>query len=167
MNLDTKMHPLNFSIVGMGNVNITPISITNIFKSAVLSNSASEALVHETVLQVESKPTRIMLFHNHPSGDVTPSLEDRHLTQKLMEACRIMDIPLVDHVIIGGTYGHRYSFKESSDLFVDMPQAKGVREEQEEYNVKKPLSERIAEKKEKTALSETPEGCRRKLEQSI
>jgi len=84
-----------------------------------------------------------------------------------MEACRIMDIPLVDHVIIGGTYGHRYSFKESSDLFVDMPQAKEVREEQEEYNVKKPLSERIAEKKEKTALSEIPEGFRRKLEQSI
>jgi len=48
--------------------------------------------------------------HNHPSGDPTPSREDRELTRTLWDTGKVMGIPLVDHLIIGdGVY---YSFKE-------------------------------------------------------
>ena len=43
----------------------------------------------------------IMIVHNHPSGDATPSAADRAMTHDLYTACKIMDIDLIDHVIIG------------------------------------------------------------------
>ena len=52
----------------------------------------------------------ILAVHNHPSGDPTPSREDRELTRTLWDTGKVMGIPLVDHLIIGdGVY---YSFKE-------------------------------------------------------
>ena len=56
----------------------------------------------------------ILAVHNHPSGDPTPSREDRELTRTLWDTGKVMGIPLVDHLIIGdGVY---YSFKEHSLL---------------------------------------------------
>lgn len=54
----------------------------------------------------------VILLHNHPSGDPTPSREDLQITKQILEAGHIIDIPLLDHIIIGD---NRYiSFKESS-----------------------------------------------------
>jgi DNA repair protein RadC len=47
--------------------------------------------------------TRFLALHNHPSGDATPSPEDRKLTRHLAEAGRIMAIPLIDHIVIAGS----------------------------------------------------------------
>jgi DNA repair protein RadC len=44
----------------------------------------------------------IIVVHNHPSGDPTPSPEDRAVTRQLVEAGRLLDLPLYDHVIIAG-----------------------------------------------------------------
>jgi hypothetical protein len=44
----------------------------------------------------------IIVVHNHPSGDPTPSPEDRSVTKQLVEAGRLLDLPLYDHVIRGG-----------------------------------------------------------------
>jgi DNA repair protein RadC len=44
----------------------------------------------------------IIVVHNHPSGDPTPSAEDRTVTRQLAEAGRLLDLPLYDHVVIGG-----------------------------------------------------------------
>ena len=52
----------------------------------------------------------IILIHNHPSGDPTPSNDDINLTQKVNESGKILDIPLVDHLIVGDE--KYYSFKE-------------------------------------------------------
>jgi DNA repair protein RadC len=53
----------------------------------------------------------VVAFHNHPSGDATPSGPDRSVTRRLFEAGELMGIPLLDHVILGaGTY---YSFKQA------------------------------------------------------
>ena len=52
--------------------------------------------------------TGIILVHNHPSGDVTPSETDIAMTKKLIEACKLIDIELLDHIIIG--YHDFYSF---------------------------------------------------------
>ena len=66
VNLDTKNRPINFNIVSIGDINTAIVPIQNIFKSTILSNSA-----------------RIMLMHNHPSGDLTPSMQDMNLTKRV------------------------------------------------------------------------------------
>ena len=50
---------------------------------------------------VECNATVIAVAHNHPSGSVRPSKEDINLTKKIKEACEIMDIKLLDHVLVG------------------------------------------------------------------
>ena len=63
---------------------------------------------------LKDKAVSIILVHNHPSGDPTPSHSDRELTERVAEAGERMDIPLLDHIIIGD---NRYmSFKESRYL---------------------------------------------------
>jgi DNA repair protein RadC len=44
----------------------------------------------------------VIIAHNHPSGDPTPSAEDRAVTQQLLAAGRLLDIPLYDHVVLAG-----------------------------------------------------------------
>ena len=58
----------------------------------------------------------IIVVHNHPSGDPTPSADDRAVTRQLVEAGRLLDVPVYDHVIVGGG-GERYvSFAEAGLL---------------------------------------------------
>ena len=54
-----------------------------------------------------------MVLHNHPSGDPTPSKEDINFTKRLMKAGELMQIPLLDHVIIG--MNQYYSFYDNFD----------------------------------------------------
>ena len=57
-------------------------------------------------------------MHNHPSGDVEPSREDRELTKRLVEASKLMDMNVIDHLVIGGQNGDVYSFREHDpDMF--------------------------------------------------
>lgn len=53
----------------------------------------------------------IIISHNHPSGDCVPSQDDIKMTERLKQACNIINIPLVDHIIIGNGF---YSFKENN-----------------------------------------------------
>jgi DNA repair protein RadC len=46
----------------------------------------------------------IIVVHNHPSGDPTPSADDRTVTRQLMDAGRLLDMPVYDHVIVGGEH---------------------------------------------------------------
>ena len=96
VNLNNKLKPINFNIVSMGSINGSIASIPNILKSGILSNSYG-----------------FLLLHNHPSGDVTPSREDIQTTRRCIEAGKIMDIPCLDHVIVGGGNREYYSFRES------------------------------------------------------
>lgn len=96
---DTKLNPTYIQLVGMGAVNYCPVSIPEIFKSALLSNAAN-----------------ILLFHNHPSGDVTPSREDIQLTRRVLEAGQLLGIPLMDHMILGEGEIF-YSFRENGNIF--------------------------------------------------
>ncbi|HFE64018.1 MAG TPA: hypothetical protein ENK14_06320, partial [Caldithrix sp.] len=52
----------------------------------------------------------IILLHNHPSGEISPSAEDRNITFRLLEAGKLLDIPVLDHVILGEN--KYFSFKE-------------------------------------------------------
>lgn len=62
-------------------------------------------IAKEAVMRLASG---IILAHNHPSGNVTPSNEDRQITQKAREACNLLDIKLLDHIIVGNN--RYYSF---------------------------------------------------------
>jgi hypothetical protein len=93
--LDSRAVPLSYHIVTIGGLDICPAPVPNIFKAAILENAAS-----------------IILFHNHPSGDPSPSIEDRILTEKVAEAGNLMGIPVLDHVIVGSGTGDLYSFRE-------------------------------------------------------
>jgi len=57
--------------------------------------------------------TRLIVFHNHPSGDTTPSKEDMDITKRLKDSCNIMGIDLLDHIIIGDDYT---SLKEDGSM---------------------------------------------------
>lgn len=111
VNLDGKCKPINYNIIGIGTINTCPVEISNVFKSAILANAGS-----------------IIMLHSHPSGDVTPSKHDIMITAALIKASRIMNIPLEDHIIIGGGSGAQYSFREQTDMF-KKPEAAAVWEE--------------------------------------
>ncbi|RMF61130.1 MAG: JAB domain-containing protein [Calditrichaeota bacterium] len=80
--------------ISEGTLNASLVHPREVFKEAILESAAS-----------------IILVHNHPSGEVEPSLEDRNITQRLVEAGKLMDIPVLDHVIIG--YRRYFSFREA------------------------------------------------------
>ena len=56
----------------------------------------------------------IIIAHNHPSGDSTPSNEDRAITKKIMLACRSVDVTLHEHIVVGGSTS--YSFADSGEI---------------------------------------------------
>lgn len=63
---------------------------------------------------IESLATGIIICHNHPSGNIDPSEQDRLLTRKLNEAVKLFDIRLLDHIIL--TKDNSYSFTENNQL---------------------------------------------------
>lgn len=81
--LDTKNQPTNIMTVSIGTLNSSVVHPREVFKSAILSNSAS-----------------VILFHNHPSGNPEPSGTDLEITKRLVEAGSIMGISVIDHVIV-------------------------------------------------------------------
>ncbi len=86
--LNTKNEPTNISVISVGTLNKAIVHPREVFKTAILSNASS-----------------IMAFHNHPSGDTTPSQQDIQLTHRLVEAGELLGIKLLDHLIIGdGTF---------------------------------------------------------------
>src|SRR5262249_31143352 len=84
-----------------------------VLKTQVLSTGASDGtyadagMVFREALIADADA--VIVFHNHPSGDPTPSVEDRELTQRLQTAGEVMGIELVDHVILAND--RFYSFR--------------------------------------------------------
>lgn len=91
--LTTKNKIAGIHIISVGSLNAAVVHPREVFKSAILNNAAS-----------------LVCFHNHPSGDPTPSAEDIALTKRLAEAGEIMGIDMLDHIITGD--GRFVSLKE-------------------------------------------------------
>ena len=66
------------------------------------------------LLELEYLAVHILLIHNHPSGDAAPSRQDIEVTEHLARLCEMMQLPLLDHIIVGD--GCYVSFKESGLL---------------------------------------------------
>ena len=84
VNLRNDGKPINMNIMSIGTINASIACPREALKASILSNAAA-----------------IMLFHNHPSGNLTPSREDIMTTDKMIKAYRLLDIQVLDHIIIG------------------------------------------------------------------
>jgi DNA repair protein RadC len=82
--LDTKNQPTSIHTCHIGSLNASIVHPREVFKSAILSNSAS-----------------ILVGHNHPSGNATPSKEDIEVTKRLVGASQLLGIELLDHIVLG------------------------------------------------------------------
>ena len=92
--LNTKNQVMGIRQVYVGNVNTSVIRGAEIYRPAIRENYPA-----------------IIVVHNHPSGDPTPSSEDVAVTRQLVEAGKLLDIDLLDHIVIGS--GNRFtSLKE-------------------------------------------------------
>ena len=58
----------------------------------------------------------MIMLHNHPSGNLDPSMEDSILTDRMIKLCDLVGVPLVDHIIVGGDNSDYFSFKEKDRL---------------------------------------------------
>jgi DNA repair protein RadC len=84
---------LGYEVVAQGACNTVQVSPADVFRGAIVGGASS-----------------IVIAHNHPSGDPTPSIEDRAATERLRAAADLLGIKLLDHVIVGGDA--HYSFAE-------------------------------------------------------
>jgi DNA repair protein RadC len=82
--LDTKNNVLRVAQIYAGSLNTAVVRVGEVFREAIRANCAS-----------------IIVVHNHPSGDPTPSPEDVRVTEMLVEAGKLLDIAVLDHVVIG------------------------------------------------------------------
>ncbi len=86
MLLNTKNHILAMPEISQGSLTASVVHPREVFEAAVRHAAAS-----------------MILLHNHPSGDPSPSREDIAVTRRMVQAGEIMDIPVLDHIIIGGS----------------------------------------------------------------
>ncbi len=94
--LNTKNEVTDTSLVSVGTLSASLVHPREVFKPAIRASAAS-----------------VILAHNHPSGEVEPSREDREVTKRLKESAKILGIEVLDHVIVGDGY---YSMKEHGML---------------------------------------------------
>lgn len=82
--MNTKLELISVFEISHGNVNSSIVGTREVFQKALLANAVS-----------------IILMHNHPSGDPTPSREDIQVTKRLTDAGNLLGIRVIDHIIIG------------------------------------------------------------------
>ena len=85
--LNTKKKVIGVFEISHGNVNSSIVGTREVFQKALLANAVS-----------------IILLHNHPSGDCTPSREDIEVTKRLVEAGKLIGIEVLDHLVMGDRY---------------------------------------------------------------
>ena len=95
INLKTDQTPINCHFASVGGLDYAIAHPRELLKAGILSNAA-----------------RMILCHNHPSGNLLPSKEDVRLTDRMQQVCELVGIPLLDHVIVGGDNSQYFSFNE-------------------------------------------------------
>ncbi|OCZ51370.1 DNA repair protein RadC [Dehalobacter sp. TeCB1] len=95
MMLDTRNNVIGINTVSIGSLNSSIVHPRETFKPAIIHNASS-----------------LILVHNHPSGDPTPSREDIDITKRLADGGKLLGIEILDHVIIGDGNRRYTSLKE-------------------------------------------------------
>lgn len=97
ISLDHGQTVLNIELVSLGTATTTPVEPMEVYS-----------------IPLQKKAAKLILVHNHPSGNILPSSEDEDLTDRLLQVGRIMNVPVIDHLII--TENSYYSFADSGLL---------------------------------------------------
>jgi DNA repair protein RadC len=82
--LDAKLNAVGWRTIAVGSVSEMHVHPRDIFQTAMMANASS-----------------IIMVHNHPSGEVSPSAEDINMTRRMIEAGTLLGIAILDHIIIG------------------------------------------------------------------
>ena len=93
--LDTKMVVKYVAVVSIGTLDASLLHSREVFRFAIMQGVSS-----------------LIIGHNHPSGDIQPSIQDRAVTRSLSNAGKVLGVPLYDHLIIGMN-GKQFCFAES------------------------------------------------------
>ena len=99
INLKSDGTPINCTFASMGALDRSVAHPRELLKATILSNAST-----------------MIMVHNHPSGNLDPSVEDSMLTDRMVKLCDLVGVPLVDHVIVGGDNSYYFSFKEKDRL---------------------------------------------------
>ena len=94
MLLDTRNRVMGIRAIYKGNLNTSIVRVGELFRPAI-----------------EAPAAAIIVAHNHPSADPSPSPEDVHVTRQIAEAGKLLDIDVLDHLIVAGA-GQYVSLKE-------------------------------------------------------
>ena len=89
LNMKNNGQVINMNLVSVGTINASLVIPREVFKSSIPANASA-----------------IIGLHNHPSGNVKPLKEDMIVTRKLQKCGQLLGIELLDHIIVGGTYGN-------------------------------------------------------------
>ncbi|MCR9296250.1 MAG: JAB domain-containing protein [bacterium] len=101
VSLDTKLKPIGVHPITQGTLDASLVHPREVFRAAFLANAST-----------------IMLVHNHPSGDLTPSRADIEMTVRLVDAGKLLGVNVMDHIIVGTDDGGRFvgaSLREIAD----------------------------------------------------
>jgi DNA repair protein RadC len=101
--LDVKNRLIGTQVITIGTATETLASPREIFREVIRQGA-----------------TRVIVAHNHPSGNVEPSVQDIDLTRQLLAGAQFLDIPLLDHLILGD--GNHQSIREITTLWDEYPQ---------------------------------------------
>ena len=99
LNLKSNGQAINLNICSMGTLDSSMVSPREVFKSSILSNAAA-----------------FIAIHNHPSGSLSPSQEDKDVTKRLLACSELLGIKMLDHIIVAGDKAQMYSFKQDGML---------------------------------------------------
>lgn len=99
INLKSDGTPINCTFASMGALDRSVAHPRELLKATILSNAST-----------------MIMIHNHPSGNLDPSIEDSMLTDRMIKVCDLVGVPLVDHIIVGGDNSDYFSFKEKDRL---------------------------------------------------
>ena len=93
--MDASMKPTFIETVAVGSTSECYVSVAEVFKTALLTNSYG-----------------VMIFHNHPSGNCMPSKMDEYTTESIIKAAKLLNVKFLDHIIVGDGDNY-YSFMEN------------------------------------------------------
>ncbi|WP_236624592.1 RadC family protein [Rhodopirellula sp. SWK7] len=95
--LDTKHRPLSIEVCTVGTLDASLVHPREVFKAAIVAGASA-----------------VLLMHNHPSGDPTPSREDKAVTDRLEEVGKLIGITVLDHIVVGDDEGGSVSLREGA-----------------------------------------------------
>ena len=100
--LDTKNRPIGRQVVSIGTLNATLVDARGVFRGALLTGSTGS----------------IVIAHNHPSGDTTPTRDYDDETRRIARAGNLLGVKLLDHIILAPV-GRHFSYKDQRPEFLE------------------------------------------------